>query len=63
LVQANGLWFWFEVSIQARMSAAGAATLVRIPRRISSSVIRPKERTVWVTEDGSLLALVRAVRG
>jgi hypothetical protein len=51
LVQAKGLGFSFQVSIHCRMSASRAAMLVWTPRRMSLSVIRPKKRSTWLTQD------------
>src|SRR3954468_8504355 len=51
LVQVKGLGFSFHVSIHCRMSASRAATLVWTPRRMSLSVIRPKNRSTWLTHD------------
>jgi putative transposase len=51
LVQVNGRGFWFQFSIQARMSASRACTLLCTPRRIIWSVKKPNQRSTWLIHD------------
>lgn len=46
-----GRGFWFQVSIQSRMSASSAWMLVWTARWMSLSVISPKKHSTWLTQE------------
>src|SRR5262249_48404264 len=51
LVQAKGRGLAFQFSIQARMPASRARTLLCTPRRISLPVRYPGHRSTWLIQD------------